>query len=171
VLEEAEREAHVPTQQPEASQAARLSPAHADPRRPGHRSGPAAEGPLPAVSLIGRISDRATFDALRREGRRARRDPVTVVFLAEQAPEAAGPAGGGTRVAYSVGRRFGTAVERNRVRRRLRAAVREVHRERGGLSPGAYLVLVHAGAAAAPYTELKRSLGAACDAVARGTDP
>lgn len=171
MLEEAEGEAHVPTEQPEASQAARLSAAHADPRRPGHRPGTATEGPLPAVGLIGRISDRATFDALRREGRRARRDPVTVVFLAEGALDVTWPAGGGTRVAYSVGRRLGTAVARNRVRRRLRAAMHEIDRARGGLSPGAYLVLAHLGATAAPYAELKRSLGAACDAAVRGTDP
>ena len=169
VLEEAAGEAHVPTQQPEASQAARLSAAHADPRRTGDRSGPAPEGPRSAVGLIGRISDRATFDALRRDGRRARRDPVTVVFLPEQ------PAGdrsaSGARVAYSVGRRVGTAVVRNRVRRRLRAAMRDVDEERGGLEPGSYLVLVRPEAGPMPYAVLKRSLGEACDEAARGTNP
>jgi ribonuclease P protein component len=170
VLEEAAGEAYVPTQQPEASQAARLSAADADPRRAGHRAGTAPEGPRPTVGLIGRISDRATFDALRREGRRARRDPVTVVFLSEHAPDGDGPAGG-VRVAYTVGRRVGTAVVRNRVRRRLRAAMREIDRERDGLMPGAYLVLADRGAATAPYAELRRSVGAACDAAVRGTDP
>jgi ribonuclease P protein component len=170
VLEEAEGEAHVPTQHPEASQAARLSAAHADPGRPGDRPGTAPKGPRPVVGLIGRISDRATFDALRREGRRARRDPVTVVFLPEGASDAGG-APDGIRVAYSIGRRVGTAVMRNRVRRRLRAGMRELDRERGGLGPGAYLVLVHPGAGTTPYAELKRSLGAACHAAARGTEP
>jgi ribonuclease P protein component len=170
VLEEAEGEADVPTQQAETSQAARLSAAHADARRPGDRPGAAPQGPFPAVGLIGRISDRATFDALRREGRRARRDPVTVVFLSEHAPDGDGPAGG-VRVAYTVGRRVGTAVVRNRVRRRLRAAMREIDRERDGLMPGAYLVLADRGAATAPYAELRRSVGAACDAAVRGTDP
>src|SRR4029453_13972376 len=84
VLEEAEGEAYVPTQQPEASQAARISAADAAPPRGGHRggiagadaaprggghgAGTAPEGPRPTVGLIGRISDRATFDALRRDG-------------------------------------------------------------------------------------------------------
>jgi ribonuclease P protein component len=167
VLEEAEGEAHVPTQQPEASQAARLSAADADPRRAGHRPGTAPEGPRPAVGLIGRISDRATFDALRRDGRRARRDPVTVLFL----PEVATAADGGVRVAYSVGRRLGTAVDRNRVRRRLRAAMRDVSREGDVLSSGAYLVLVRPDAGTTPYPELKCSLGEACAAAARSTDP
>jgi len=169
VLEEAEGEAHVPTEQPEASQAARLSAAHADPRRPGDNPGQAPEGPRSAVGLIGRISDRATFDALRRAGRRARRDSVTVVYLPDEAP--AGPAaGGGVRVAYSVGRRIGTAVARNRVRRRLRAALREVDRDRGGLDAGAYLVLAHPGARTVPYTELRHSLGAACHEASRGAE-
>ena len=169
MLEEAEGEAHVPTQQPEASQAARLSAAHADPRRPGHRSGAAPKGPHPAVGLIGRISDRATFDALQRDGRRARRDPVTVLFLPEQAARAG--FAGEVRVAYSVGRRVGTAVVRNRVRRRLRAAMRDVDREQGGLNSGAYLVLVRPEAGTTPYAELKRSLGEACDEATRSTDP
>jgi ribonuclease P protein component len=167
VLEEAEGEADVPTQQPEASQAARLSAADANPRRPGDRPGTAPEGPRPAVGLIGRISDRATFDALRRGGRRVRRDPVTVLFL----PEADAGAAGDVRAAYSVGRRVGTAVDRNRVRRRLRAALRDVDREAGGLSSGAYLVLVRPEAGTTPYPELKRSLGEACDEAARSTDP
>ena len=167
MLEEAEGEAHVPTQQPEAGQAARLSAADADPRRPGNRPSAAPEGPRSAVGLIGRISDRATFDALRRGGRRARRDAVTVVFLPEQELAGAGVAGG-VRVAYSIGRRVGTAVVRNRIRRRLRAAMREVDRERGGLDPGAYLVLVRPEAVSTRYADLKRSLSVACDHAVRG---
>jgi ribonuclease P protein component len=167
VLEEAEGEAHVSTQQPEASQAARLSAADADPRRPGHRPGTAPEGPRPAVGLIGRISDRATFDALRRDGRRARRDPVTVLFL----PEPGAGATGDVRVAYAVRRRVGTAVDRNRVRRRLRAALRGVDRESGGLSSGAYLVVVRREARTTSYAELKRSLGEACHEAAGSMDP
>jgi ribonuclease P protein component len=166
VLEEAKGEAHVSTQQPAASQAARLSGADANPRRAGHRPGTAPEGPFPLVGLIGRISDRATFDALRRDGRRARREPVTVLFL----PEAGAGADGDVRVAYSVGRRVGTAVDRNRVRRRLRAAMRDVDRERGGLSSGAYLVVARPEAGNTAYTELKRSLGEACGEAARSTD-
>jgi ribonuclease P protein component len=169
VLEEAEGEAHVPTEQPEASQAARLSAADADARRPGNRPSAAPEGPHSAVGLIGRISDRATFDALRRGGRRVRRDAVTVVFLPERELAGAGVAGG-VRVAYSIGRQVGTAVVRNRIRRRLRAAMREVDRERG-LDPGAYLVLVRPEAVCTPYAHLKRSLSAACDHAVRGEHP
>lgn len=78
-----------------------------------------------------RITDRATFVALRRTGKRARCGPVSVVFLDDGRERA--------RVAYAIGRRAGGAVERNRLRRRLRSAVSEIEGE-AGLSPGAYLV-------------------------------
>ena len=66
--------------------------------------------------MVWRIQDRATFEALRRSGRRARRGPVTVTYAAVRpAPE--------PRVAYAVGKRVGKAVVRNRLRRQLRAAV------------------------------------------------
>jgi ribonuclease P protein component len=41
------------------------------------------------------------------------------------------------RVAFAVGRRVGTAVARNRIRRQLRAVVAELAPE---LAPGAYLL-------------------------------
>ena len=62
------------------------------------------------------------------------------------------------RVAFSVGRSVGDAVTRNRVRRRLRAAVRE-HAPQ--LVPGtAYLVRAAPGAAESPYSELSATLRA-----------
>ena len=48
---------------------------------------------------------------------------MTVAFL---------PGGTDVRVAYAIGRRVGPAVVRNRVRRRLRAAVRELDRTTPG---------------------------------------
>lgn len=160
MLEEAASEAHLSAQQPSSSQAPRLPAPHADPSGTGDPADAAPEGPRPAVGLIRRIGDRATFDALRRDGRRARRGAVTVVFLAQDARP-------GTRVAYGVGRRVGSAVVRNRVRRRFRAAVRALDAERGGLAPGAYLVTARPEAAAAGYAELEASLGAAYDALQR----
>ena len=60
------------------------------------------------------------------------------------------------RVAYSVSRRVGSAVVRNRVRRRLRAILAEIARPTGQLppGPGAYLVSVRPEAARASYGEL-----------------
>ncbi len=67
-----------------------------------------------------------------------------------------GPCSEPPRVAYAVGRRVGSAVVRNRVRRRLRAATR-VHADT--LVPGrAYLVSAASAAAASTYAELSASL-------------
>ena len=68
------------------------------------------------------------------------------------------------RVAFAVGRRAGGAVVRNRVRRRLRAIVREVE---PSMHPGAYLVGATAEASAMPYRELKATVCEALDALER----
>jgi ribonuclease P protein component len=94
---------------------------------------------------IGRIGDRATFDALRRAGRTRRRGAVAVRVL----PGGDGP----PRVAFAVSRRVGSAVVRNRVRRRLREGCRQLARE-GALPAGAYLVQVGPAAVECPYAEL-----------------
>src|SRR5690606_36245156 len=65
------------------------------------------------------------------------------------------------RVAYAIGRKVGTAVVRNRVRRRLRAAVRDLDVTTGGLPGGAYLVSVGPGAAGRSYWQLRADLAAA----------
>ena len=67
-----------------------------------------------------------------------------------------GPGSEPPRVAYAIGRGVGTAVVRNRVRRRLRAATR-AHRDQ--LEPGhAYLVSSGPAAATRTYAELSTSL-------------
>jgi ribonuclease P protein component len=102
-----------------------------------------------------RIRDQRTFTALRTEGRRARRGPVTVTYLADDS-------GTPPRVAYAVGRKAGGAVVRNRARRRLRAGVLEHHRgPQGPLPAGAYLVSAGHAAATCPWSELQQGLGRA----------
>src|SRR4029077_5956550 len=125
------REEDVPTEQSQTEQEARLPSAHAD-EGPPRSSAPApGQGPLPPISLIWPVRERATFRALAR-GRRRRRG-VVMVTSAVVGPDSEPP-----RVAYAIGRGVGTAVVRNRVRRRLRAATR-THRDQ--LVPGhAYLV-------------------------------
>ncbi len=81
-----------------------------------------------------------------------RRGPVTVSWIEGEPAEP-------TRVAYTVGRRVGGAVVRNRVRRRLRAATEEA---RDTLRPGPYLIGVDPEAARSSYGELK---AAVCDAL------
>ena len=143
------REAHVPAEQPKAQEAPRLPGPHANPRRSGRAQGPAPARPLASLGLIRRVRDRATFAALARADRHVRR-PVTVRFVP----------GGDTlpaRVAYAVGG-AGTAVARNRLRRRLRAAVA---RAEDLLVPGgAYLVSAGREAVTMPFDQLADTVAA-----------
>jgi ribonuclease P protein component len=87
---------------------------------------------------------------------------VTVTYL--PAGDQPRPSPERVRVAYAIGRRVGPAVVRNRVRRRLREAVRALDRTGEGLPAGAYLVSVRPGAAGAGYAQLRDDLAAACAA-------
>jgi len=108
-----------------------------------------------------RIRDRATFEALRRQGRRSRRGAVTVTFVALDDV-------GVPRVAYAVGKRVGGAVVRNGLRRRLRASVAEAT---GSLVPGAYLVAAGREAVGLPYEDLKAQVIAAMTAASSDRRP
>ncbi len=120
------REAHVPAEQPKAQEDPRLPVPHANPGRSGGAQGPTPARPQAPLGLIWRVRDRATFDVLARAERHAR-GPVTIRFVP-------GESDAPPRVAYAVGG-VGNAVVRNRLRRRLRAAVATrrggAHRRRG----------------------------------------
>ena len=60
---------------------------------------------------------------------------------------------GPPRVAYALGRSTGTAVTRNRIRRRLRHAVAA---ERAELRSGAYLFSAGAEAVSMPFEDVQR---------------
>jgi len=110
----------------------------------------ALQGPLVASPRpeLWRITERRTFRALRQHGRRAGRGPLTVTWLPPAAGEAAPP-----RAGFAIGRSVGGAVVRNRVRRRLRAALREV--QAGGRLPaGTYLLAGRAELADLPWPAL-----------------
>ena len=66
----------------------------------------------------------------------------------------------GVRVAYAIGRHAGTAVRRNRLRRRLRAILAATE-----LPQGSYLVAGDAEAAAMPYDALAASVRRALEEV------
>src|SRR5438445_12716288 len=100
--QEAMGEAHVPAEQSQTSQAARVPAPDVDPRRPGHPAIASPQGSPPPVGVgltrpVWRIRDRATFADLRRDGTRTRSGPVTVTFLP-------GDTDHPPRVAYAVGR-------------------------------------------------------------------
>lgn len=102
----------------------------------------------PARPELWRVTDRQTFRALRERGRRARRGPLVLTWLAPGPGEDAPP-----RVAFAIGRAVGGAVRRNRIRRRLRAALRELQAD-GRLPAGTYLVGGRAELADLPWSEL-----------------
>lgn len=140
-------EENLSTEQPPAGQEARFQAPHVHSGRPGHHQGATAQGPPSPVGLIWRVERRDTFEALR-HGRRRREGPITVSWVAGDPAEP-------PRVAYSIGRRVGPAVVRNRVRRRLRMAVREAAPK---LRPGAYLIGVRPDAARLPYDQLRATV-------------
>jgi ribonuclease P protein component len=78
--------------------------------------------------LIDRIRERDDFERLRREGTRVRIDPLWCSFVPDPALEP-------PRVAFAIGRATGSAVQRNRLRRRLRELLR-----RRSLAAGLYLI-------------------------------
>ena len=114
------REAHLPTEHPPPGPQARLPRPDAHAGRPLDPQGPAAQGPRPPVGLIGRIHERRAFERLTRDGRRARtrRAVVPLPRRPRRRRRRAWPSPSAAPV--------GTAVARNRLRRRLRALLRDV---------------------------------------------
>jgi ribonuclease P protein component len=78
------------------------------------------ERPIPKVSLgfprTARLLKHSDFERVYKQGRRHFSPHMTVFYLANSA--------GQLRVGFTVGRALGGAVERNRIKRRLREAVR-----------------------------------------------
>jgi len=151
------REAHLPTQQPEAEEEARLPWPHAHAWRAGGAAIAPIAWPQAPQRLIWRIRDRATFEALAR-ARRTRRGPLSLRYLAGD--EAVPP-----RVAFALGRNVGSAVQRNRARRRLRSAIA---RNPEGLAPGAYLFGGGPDVVTVPYEVLERAVRELLDATRDG---
>ena len=86
--------------------------------------------------MIGRLSRRDDFQALRRNGEMIKKGSLRVLYRAATDP------GDGPRVAFSVSRTFGTAVVRNRLRRRIRMVMTDIAKQPEGLPSGDYLILV-----------------------------
>jgi ribonuclease P protein component len=95
------------------------------------------------------LRHKADFDALARSGTARSNRLLVLRSLRTDRRE--------TRVGLSTSRSLGGAVQRNRVRRRLRELVRERH---GGIGPGWDLLLIaRPEAALASHAELRVALG------------
>jgi ribonuclease P protein component len=102
--------------------------------------------PQSRACRVAPVRGRRTFAELRRSKRRARSGPVRVQFVPAQESD------GARRVAYTVPRKVGTAVERNRCRRRLRSVVVETA---ASLPAGTYLVGIDQVVRGLPFQELR----------------
>ena len=89
-----------------------------------------------------------------------RRGPITVTWAPGDPAEP-------PRVAYAIGKQVGGATVRNRVRRRLRAIVRDHELP---LGPGAWLIGAAPEVAKLSYGELKAAVAEAIGALDRGKD-
>lgn len=123
------REAYVSTQQPSSSPQARVPCSDEHSRRPRRVEVAPQQGSRPPLGLIHRVRDRTSFDRLRREGTRVRSGPLWCVHVSD--PDVM-PA----QVAFALGRPIGSAVTRNRLRRRLRHLLTD-------MPPGIALVGAH----------------------------
>ncbi len=103
--------------------------------------------------MIDGIRDRATFAGFGR-GQRAVCGPLRLRYIR---PSDASDQTQHARVAYAINRKVGSAVVRNRVRRRLRAALVELDRAgQGALPAGAYLFGADATLAELSFSEVER---------------
>jgi ribonuclease P protein component len=92
--------------------------------------------------LIDRVRGREAFVRLRREGVRVRVDPLWCSFVDDQTVQP-------PRVAFALGRALGSAVTRNRLRRRLRAVLRSID-----VPPGLMLIGAKPAACELTFVEL-----------------
>jgi ribonuclease P protein component len=96
--------------------------------------------------LIDRVRERDAFIRLRREGVRVRTDPLWCSFVLDS--DLVPP-----QVAFAIGRAVGSAVSRNRLRRRLRAVLAECD-----VPPGLYLIGARTPACEQTFDELQATV-------------
>jgi ribonuclease P protein component len=96
--------------------------------------------------LIDRVRERDAFVRLRRDGARVRADPLWCSFVLD--PDLVPP-----QVAFAIGRAVGSAVSRNRLRRRLRAVLAN-----SDVPPGLYLIGARVPACEHTFADLEHSV-------------
>jgi ribonuclease P protein component len=161
-------ETDLSAQRTEASKDPRFSQADVDEGRPGGDPVAPGEGTPSTVGVIapllhprrrapavGPVRSRQTFNALRRSSDRGRAGPLTVTYSMQKSWSR-------SEVAYAISRQVGSAVVRNRLRRRLRSIMAEVG---PSLPIGAYGIRAGHGAPELGFDELKVAMRRALDKV------
>jgi ribonuclease P protein component len=105
--------------------------------------------------LIGRVRGRASFERIAQTGSRVRAGVLWCTFVLD--PLVSPP-----QVAYAVGRAVGTAVTRNRLRRRLRSLLVQQYPHLPG---GLYLIGATPDAARQSFDELAFDLSRLMDRI------
>ena len=146
-------ETHVPAQHASPRQEPRFPASDVHSRRTGHPRRPSPQGPSQAhgLSSAWRLRGRRNIEA----AQRGRRSAAGSVWVRTAPPE---PGVATPVVGYAIGRRVGTAVTRNRLRRRLRAIVAELSPR---LAPGRYLIGAAPQAADQAFSQLRADVGLA----------
>lgn len=100
--------------------------------------------------MIHRIRGRRDFRRLAKHGTRIRRSQLWCTWCPD-------PRSTATSVAFSIGRAYGPAVERNRLRRRLRAVLHDQDRA-NPLPPGLLLIGARPAAIELTFDQLREQL-------------
>ncbi len=111
-----------------------------------------------------RLKRRTDFRAIAQAGARAPAQPFVLQALRR---EEAGPAAGSVRIGFTVSKQVGNAVERNRVRRRLREMVRRKP-ETAFAAGHDYVLIGRRNALTCPFGDMARELDSALRRVATG---
>lgn len=119
------------------------------------------------MSTIERLRRRSEFLAVT-AGRRFHTERMTAQGQVRPAPAEAGPAG--LRIGFTITKRVGRATERNRIRRRLRAAVSAIAADAPPVAADVVLV-ARRPALHADFATLKDDLLRALSIVTRPQDP
>lgn len=137
-------ETYFPTKQPSPLQEAWFSPSYEHPRWSRDLEVSPGKGSSPAFRLIGRIRHREVFSRLSKEGTYVRSHGLWCSLLLDTSLENA-------HIGYAIGRQVGGAVERNRIKRQLRALFGAKSSQ---LRPGWYLVGVTPKAAGSSWDQI-----------------
>jgi ribonuclease P protein component len=131
-------------------------------------------------SRVARLLKHSDFDRVYKQGRRHFSSHLTVFFLRRQdadaasdvstkdpTPHASSESANVTRVGFTVGRALGGAVDRNRIKRRLREAVRQRRTLLAGTGPADVVINPKKSVLTLDFSLVLQEVGQAFEAIAK----